>query len=40
MASRARARETIEVEGSSHVVMLSHPSEVAAMIERAARATK
>jgi pimeloyl-ACP methyl ester carboxylesterase len=37
MASRAKARETIEVKGSSHVVMLSHPAEVAAMIERAAR---
>jgi pimeloyl-ACP methyl ester carboxylesterase len=40
MAGRAHARETIEVKGSSHVVMLSHPSEVAAMIERAARAPK
>lgn len=38
MASRARARESVEVKGSSHVVMLSHPSEVAAMIERAAKA--
>jgi pimeloyl-ACP methyl ester carboxylesterase len=38
MASRARGREVIEVKGSSHVVMLSHPSEVAAIIDRAARA--
>ena len=38
MAQRAHARETIEVQGSSHVVMLSHPSEVAALIERAAQA--
>ena len=38
MADRARARETMEVKGSSHVVMLSHPAEVAAMIERAASA--
>jgi pimeloyl-ACP methyl ester carboxylesterase len=39
MAHRARARETVEVKGSSHVVMLSHPDEVAAMIERAAAAS-
>lgn len=38
MASRAKAREAIEVKGSSHVVMLSHPAEVAAMIKRAAEA--
>ena len=36
MAKRASAREAIQVKGSSHVVMLSHPHEVAAMIERAA----
>ncbi|MEO8175640.1 MAG: alpha/beta hydrolase [Sphingomicrobium sp.] len=36
MAQRAHARETIEVKGSSHVVMISHRAEVAALIERAA----
>jgi pimeloyl-ACP methyl ester carboxylesterase len=38
MAKRANAREAIMVEGASHVVMVSHPAEVAAMIERAATA--
>jgi pimeloyl-ACP methyl ester carboxylesterase len=38
MAHRAHAREAIEIQGSSHVVMLSHPADVAAMIERAALA--
>lgn len=37
MAKRAKAREGIEVKSASHVVMISHPREVAAMIERAAR---
>jgi pimeloyl-ACP methyl ester carboxylesterase len=36
MAKRAGAKETIEVKGSSHVVMTSHPDEVAKMIVRAA----
>lgn len=36
MAKRANARETIEVKGSSHVVMISHPEIVAKLIERAA----
>jgi pimeloyl-ACP methyl ester carboxylesterase len=36
MAKRAKARETVEVAGASHVVMISHPHEVAAIIERAA----
>ena len=36
MAKRAGEKETIEVKGASHVVMVSHPDEVAAMIERAA----
>ena len=36
MAKRAKAREAIQVPGASHVVMISHPREVAAMIERAA----
>jgi pimeloyl-ACP methyl ester carboxylesterase len=38
MAKRAGAREAIEVKGASHVVMTSHPAEVAALIERAAGA--
>lgn len=36
MAKRANAREALEVPGGSHVVMISHPEIVAAMIERAA----
>jgi pimeloyl-ACP methyl ester carboxylesterase len=36
MAKRAGAKEAVEVKGASHVVMLSHPEKVAAMIERAA----
>jgi pimeloyl-ACP methyl ester carboxylesterase len=36
MASRAKARQTVVVKGASHVVMVSHASEVAALIERAA----
>lgn len=36
MAKRAAAKETVEVKGASHVVMLSHPHEVAQVIEHAA----
>ncbi|UAJ12466.1 alpha/beta fold hydrolase [Glacieibacterium megasporae] len=36
MAKRAGARESVEVKGASHVVMISHPLQVARMIERAA----
>ncbi len=36
MAKRAAARESIEVKGASHVVMISNPQAVAKMIERAA----
>jgi pimeloyl-ACP methyl ester carboxylesterase len=36
MAQRARARETVEVPGASHVVMISHADKVLAMIRRAA----
>lgn len=36
MAQRAKARQTVVVKGASHVVMVSHPREVAALIERAA----
>lgn len=38
MAERASARESIEIEGASHVVMISHPQAVADMIGRAASA--
>jgi pimeloyl-ACP methyl ester carboxylesterase len=38
MAARARARHTVEVRGASHVVMISHPREVTALIEEAAAA--
>jgi pimeloyl-ACP methyl ester carboxylesterase len=38
MAKRAKAREAIEVAGASHVVMISHPHDVSALIERAAKA--
>lgn len=36
MAERARARKAVVVEGASHAVMVSHPAEVAALIEAAA----
>jgi len=36
MAKRAGAKEAVEVKGASHVVMISHPDLVSAMIERAA----
>ena len=37
MAARAKSKRTVEVTGASHVVMVSHPGEVAALIEEAAR---
>ena len=39
MAERAHARQTVTIKGASHVVMVSHPDAVAALIEKAA-ATK
>ena len=39
MAKRANAKETVEIKGGSHVVMISHPDKVAEMIERAAQST-
>lgn len=36
MAARAKPREAVEAHGASHVVMVSHPQQVAAMVERAA----
>lgn len=38
MAQRAQSRHTVVVDGASHVVMVSHPKEVAALIEEAAGA--
>lgn len=38
MAERARSRETVEVDGASHVVMISNPERVASIIEDAAEA--
>ncbi|MDN5780739.1 MAG: alpha/beta hydrolase [Luteimonas sp.] len=37
MARRARARHVVEIEGASHVVMISHPDEVADLIVEAAQ---
>lgn len=37
MASRAHARRIVEIAGASHVVMVSHPQEVANLIEAATR---
>jgi pimeloyl-ACP methyl ester carboxylesterase len=36
MAARAHSRETVVIEGASHVVMVSNPAPVAKLIERAA----
>ncbi len=36
MAKRAGAKETVEIKGSSHVVMMSHPDALFKMIEDAA----
>lgn len=38
MAKRAGAKDVVVIKGASHVVMLSHPSEVAHLIEKAATA--
>jgi pimeloyl-ACP methyl ester carboxylesterase len=38
MARRAASRHTVVVKGASHVVMVSHPAEVADLIEEAAQA--
>ncbi|TWI64353.1 pimeloyl-ACP methyl ester carboxylesterase [Pseudoduganella lurida] len=40
MAKRARSKKTVVVDGASHVVMTSHPTEVAALIEEAASSAK
>lgn len=36
MAQRAGAKETVEIKGASHVVMVSHPAEVVELVEHAA----
>jgi len=38
MAERAHSRKTVVIKDASHVVMVSHPAEVAALIEQAAKA--
>jgi pimeloyl-ACP methyl ester carboxylesterase len=38
MATRAHSRKTVVIKDASHVVMVSHPAEVAALIEQAASA--
>lgn len=38
MAERAHSRRTVVIKGASHVVMVSHPAEVAMLIEQAAQA--
>ncbi len=38
MAARAKPKQTIVIKGASHVVMVSHAPEVAALIEKAAAA--
>jgi pimeloyl-ACP methyl ester carboxylesterase len=37
MAERAKSKKTVVVKGASHVVMISHPKEVADLIEKAAK---
>ena len=38
MAERAHSRKTVVIKGASHVVMVSHPAEVALLVEQAAQA--
>jgi pimeloyl-ACP methyl ester carboxylesterase len=39
MYDRAKAHKVVEVPNASHVVMISNPKAVAALIDEAARAT-
>ena len=39
MAKRAGARQTVEIKGASHVVMISHPEVLVRLIDAAAAAT-
>jgi pimeloyl-ACP methyl ester carboxylesterase len=38
MAERAHARKTVVLDGASHALMISHPDQVASLIEDAASA--
>jgi pimeloyl-ACP methyl ester carboxylesterase len=38
MAVRAKSRDTVVIDGASHVVMVSHPEQVASLIKKAAGA--
>jgi pimeloyl-ACP methyl ester carboxylesterase len=38
MAAKAKAVETLEIKGASHAVYVSHPEQVAKVIEKAATA--
>lgn len=40
MAARAHSRETVVIQGASHVVMVSNPEPVARLIEKAATASR
>jgi pimeloyl-ACP methyl ester carboxylesterase len=40
MAKRAHSRHTVAIDGASHVVMISHPTEVAELIVEAADAAR
>lgn len=37
MADRAKSKKTVVIKGASHVVMVSHPKDVAELIEKAAQ---
>jgi hypothetical protein len=39
MADRAKTVKAVEIKGGSHALMVSHPNEVAALIEEAASAS-
>lgn len=38
MADRAKSRDTVAIDGASHVIMVSHPKQVASLIKEAASA--
>ena len=39
MAQRAGSRKTVEIQGASHVVMMTHPDAMVSLIEAAAAQT-
>lgn len=39
MAERAKSRDTVDIKGASHVVMVSNPARVVALIDEAAQAS-